>query len=115
MTVLVAGEYGKVLRINAGYDLSGATAFALTVTRPDASTFSAGTAQITVGAATIQAKVERPDGSVVQKTFIAGEYVEYTLTNGDIPIKGRYHARLQADFGAAQRLRSIDKVFRVFG
>jgi len=113
--VLNAGEYGKILRINTGYNLGGATALSLSVTRPDGSVFTRDKNDVSVGSATIQAEVEQPDGSVAQKTFTAGEYVEYTLQSGDIPDSGRYRAKLQVDFGPTQRLITVSKVFKVRG
>ncbi len=113
--MLNAGEYGKILRINTGYDLSGATAISLSVTRPDGSSFVRDQNDVSIGNSTIQADVQQPDGSTVQKTFAAGEYVEYTLQDGDIPDSGRYRAKLQVDFGPAQRLITVSKVIHVRG
>ena len=86
---LVAGEYGKILRINTSYDLSAATALLLSLTLPDKTlvTFTP-----TVGAV----DVVTPVG-----TFKANEYVEYLLADGDLPVAGNYLVQLQADFTQA--------------
>lgn len=111
--MLVAGEYGKVLRINAGVDLGASTARQLTVTRPDGSSFTRDQTDISVGTTPVTVEVEDDDGSVVSRTFAANEYVQYTLQSGDITLGGRYRLKLQVDFGAGQRLLTVNKVLRV--
>jgi len=111
--MLIAGEFGKKIRINTAYDLSGSTDLSLAVTRPDSTQFTRTQPDLVVGTATIQAEVEQFDGATVTQTFLANEYVEYALKSGDLTTPGRYRFQLQVDFGASVRLITIERDVKV--
>lgn len=97
---LVVGEYGKALILGTGLSLAGATTLALTIVRPDGTTFGGAP---TVGAV---ARTVTIDGASV--VLAAGEWVEYLLQPGDLTTTGLHRVRLQVDFGAPTRLKIVE-------
>ena len=98
-----AGEFGKTLLINCGFDLTGWTAISLAITAPD------GTAVGPRNITSIGAIDKMLDG----KTYKALQYVEYVTVSGDFPQDGLYRLKLTVDFGATKRLKTVYKDFAV--
>ncbi len=101
---LQAGEYGKVLILDAGMDLTGQTGIELEFQYPDGSskTISSG---LVVGTT---------DLVVDGETYLANTYVTYTLVNGDIYMPGLHRRKLSVRFGGSKRLVSMTDDFDVF-
>jgi len=84
---MLKNEYGNTLRVNAGFNLTSN----INTLYLDSPLTSTGDLVITpadgllVGSINIVTEVG---------TFLAGEYVEYVLLQGDIPYSGEWNARL---------------------
>ncbi|MEE8607215.1 MAG: hypothetical protein V3S55_06415 [Nitrospiraceae bacterium] len=96
------GEYGFTIRINTGFDLSDNTVLTLNVTHPDSSKT---THPMTLGTVEVTA-----DGLGI---FQANEYVEYIVQANDYTQAGKHTLSVTADFGASQRLISVDATFNL--
>ena len=98
-----AGEYGKTLVINCGFDLTGWTSISLSIVDPDGielgphAIAAIGTVNLTV------------DGVV----YLAGQYVEYVTVATEFVKAGLHRLKLTVNFGAAKRLRSVTADFVV--
>lgn len=103
---LVAGEYGKTLRVGAGLDLTGATQLTLDVRRPDYTSFQAQKPDVAVG--TTQVLDENGN-----ELMASGEYATYTVKSGDLTVDGSYLLQLTADFGAGQKLKTVTRTVAV--
>lgn len=101
--MITPNEVGKYLRINTRYDLSGATALELTVTRPDGSSFTRNNPALTVGTV---------DVTVDGVTLLANQYVNYQTQAGDLPDYGHYLMKLKAE-GNGQILYSEEHTLPV--
>lgn len=87
MGALYVGDSGKVLRVNAGFDLSANTELSLTFTKPDGTQVVKLTAD---GVAIGLADTTDPDlGQLVQN-----EYVTYTIETGLIDSEGLWQVYL---------------------
>lgn len=91
---LRAGEYGKIIRLKAFFDMSANTALAILITDPQENT---ATVTATLGTTTIT-----EDGI----TYTANEYMNYTLLSGDIDEAGEWTFQGRYDEGATKRLLS---------
>lgn len=83
------GEYGSILYINLGVDITAATSLTVVMEpeRGEAKTF---TSNIAVGTA---------NTDVDDKTYLAGEFMEYTLQDGDLDYVGQWRVRGSALVG----------------
>ncbi len=93
--MIVENEYGKVLILATGVDISTNTALKLTITRPDGSLVA------TSNNLTAPAVDVTVDGT----KYLANQYASYILQNGDITDPGEYKAKLEVTF-ADKGLRS---------
>jgi hypothetical protein len=106
--MLVAGEYGKALRINAGENLEGYSSITLAVFHPRTNQpINIINTDITVGAVDVGARVYRPDGSYKTETFLANQYIIYQTKEGEFADHGNYPAKLTVDF-PNRRMKSLD-------
>lgn len=94
------GEHGQNLNINVSFDISGASALSLSITKPDGAAFAA---TPVVG----QVDLETPEG-----TFQANQYAVYKLQPGDLSEPGDYLVRLTYT-DATKRLISDPTSFSV--
>lgn len=106
--MLVAGEEGKALRLNAAIALSDSTSRRLTIKRPDGSTRVVDDPNTDPG----KLPVGPTDVTTAEGLFRAGEYITYAVQNGDFPVAGRYQLKLQAQL-TGQLLRSVYKTIEV--
>jgi hypothetical protein len=83
MSTFNEGEYGSVLRINLGKDISAGTSLTvyLEPKRGDEKTF---TTNLVVGTSNV---------IVDDEGFLANQYLEYTLQDGDLDEHGQWRAR----------------------
>jgi hypothetical protein len=86
---LKVGEFGRIIPVNAGEDISGADSYTLVFTKPNGTTVNKtatlGDEEITV-----------VDIDGVSQTYAADEYVNYTIETGLIDAAGRWSLRLLA-------------------
>jgi len=77
------GEYGSVLRVNLDTDISAGTSLTvyLEPQRGDEKTF---TTNVVVGSSNV---------TVDDEGFLANQYLEYTLQDGDLDQAGQWRAR----------------------
>jgi len=77
------GEYGSVLRVNLDTDISAGTSLTvyLEPQRGDEKTF---TTNVVVGSSNV---------TVDDEGFLASQYLEYTLQDGDLDQAGQWRAR----------------------
>jgi len=101
----VAAEKGKTLRINAGYDLTSASAFQLDLEDPDGLS-SVINAVFSVGGV----DVTDPESGDELKAF---EYVEYVTDGTEFTKEGDYILKLSGDFGADKTLKSVNKTLYI--
>lgn len=101
----VAGEYGKTLVLNAGIDLTTATALSVTIRRPDGTT-------VTTPATPTVGTTDLTDDGI---TYAANQHALYVTQDGDIPanLDGYYDIQFTADFGANGRRKSVSRVLQV--
>jgi len=83
---MIAGEFGILLQIDTGQDLTGHTARALMIQQPDGTTL-----------------VREPTVAVPETAGV----LSYTTVAADFPRGGLYRVQAQVDIGASRRLRSI--------
>lgn len=105
--MLVAGEIGKKLRINAALAIDGSTTRVLTIKRPDGTSKT-----VTDPADGAVLPVGGTDVVTSEGTFLANQYVTYTTESADFPAGGRYQLKLEAQF-ADKTLRSVFKTVEV--
>lgn len=107
--MLVAGESGKLVSVNAGIDLSTASEIELTIIHPRtgvATIKKLSTADLSVGVVDSAVEIERNDGAIVDKTFSALQYVTFSTEEEDFPISGQYPMKLRALFPGGKDYRS---------
>lgn len=93
------GEFGNILRYNVKEDITTSTN---TVTFVDP-TGKETTRDAPVGLADVQTD---------RGKFSAGEYIEYTFAQGDIPIPGTWQCRVNSEF-STKTLKSDLTPFKV--
>lgn len=100
-------EYGLVFAFNTSFDLSAQTSLSLTFTKPDNSTLTVTSSgsDLAVGSGPLTAE----DGTV----YADGEYVTYTIQDGDIDQEGEWQARVTYNDAAGQHLISDVGTFTV--
>ena len=86
---LKLGEYGRVLAVDAGVDISTADSYAIEFTKPDRTVV-----EVTAELGIVELIVDDKDG--VSQTYAANEYVTYTIEAGLIDQTGRWTYRLLA-------------------
>jgi len=77
------GEYGSILRVNLGVDISAGTGYTVTL-EPRAGDEKPFTTNVALGTANID---------VDDETYLANQYLEYTLQDGDLDQDGPWLAR----------------------
>lgn len=107
-TEYVAGEYGKTLILNAGVDISpaaGATAYAITIERPDGSQVQSPPAP------TLGTQAVTVDGV----TYAPNQHLLYETRDGDIPanLPGYYAIQIEVLFGDSGRRLSRTRTLEV--
>ena len=97
MTPYVAGEYGKGIRFNAKFDLTGVTKITISVERSDGTIFTS--EDVTIGIVDIKS---------VYGVFKAYQYSIYVSQLNDFPenITGRFYVKLTYDFGNVRSLKT---------
>lgn len=93
------GEYGVVCRFNVGFDISQATTLTLSFTKPDGTTLTKTTPNVTAGSTDIT--------SSLGVTFSANQYALYTFAQGDVDQAGAWKARLTYDDGVKHLISNI--------
>jgi len=93
--MIVENEYGKILIIPTGIDISANTGLSLTITRPDG----------TVMTTTNNLTAPGIDVTVDNVTYSANQYASYITQLGDITGPGEYKAKIKATF-ADKELKS---------
>lgn len=78
-------EYGIVFYLNTSYVMTAFTSLSLAITRPDASVLTVTNPAVSVGLVNLTT----PNG-----TYLANQYIKYTLASGDITLAGTYTVRL---------------------
>lgn len=91
---LRANEYGKVIRLDANFDMSANTALAMLISDPSGNT------------ATVTASLGTTTIDTGTGTMTANEYMTYTLVSGDIDETGDWTFQGRYDEGASKRLLS---------
>ena len=86
MTIKV-GEVGKIIRVNADFDMSGSSNLKLVFTKPDQTTLTAQTAD-GVTAPAVDVSGTLADGTPY--SFLANEYWEYAIVAGNIDQSGQW-------------------------
>lgn len=89
------GEFGNVFRFNAGTDISSTTPTLILEPR-----FGTCLRRTTEDGVTVPSV----DFDAGNTTFLANEYVAYTIQEDDIAIAGRWRAKLEADFTPTKKL-----------
>lgn len=79
------GEYGVLFEINVNFDIGAATSLTLNFTKPDNTTLSVSTPNVTPGATTIST----PFGQ-----FLANQYAVYRFVQGNVDQAGVWKVRL---------------------
>lgn len=77
------GEYGSVLRVNLGTDISAGTSLTLYL-QPRRGEEKEFTTNLVVGSSNV---------TVDDQSFLANQYLEYTLQDGDLDEAGQWRAR----------------------
>lgn len=98
------GEYGVKFRIAVGFDISAATALALTFIKPSEVVLN-----VTTGVSVGVGNLVTPAG-----TFTTGTWAEYTFANGDVDEAGTWTVRLIYDDATGQHLLSELVTFEVY-
>ena len=91
-------EFGQVLRVNMNDDVSVNTALLFTlqpkfgesITKTDATGVSVGTANVDVG----------------DSTYLANEYLEYTIESGVLDFSGQFRMKGEATLSATNKIVS---------
>jgi DUF971 family protein len=87
-----AGEKGIIYHLNVNFNISAFTALTLTFTRPDGSTFTGTSPDVTAPAVPVVTELG---------TFAANQYAKYFIKAGDLTVEGDYSVRLTFDNTAA--------------
>lgn len=95
-------EYGQTVRVNFGQDISAATSFNFILEprigdKKEKSTAIAGTVNVVVG----------------DESYLADQYIEYTLASGDIDQDGLWRIKGEATMSATSKVISDYKMFSV--
>lgn len=95
-------EYGQTVRVNFGQDISAATSYNFILEpqigdKQEKSTAVAGTVNVVVG----------------DETYIADQYIEYTLADGDIDQDGLWRLKGEATISATNKIISDYKTISV--
>jgi hypothetical protein len=77
------GEYGSVLRVNLDTDISAGTTLTVEL-EPQTGDLKSFTSNVALGTVNV---------TVDDQTFVANEYLEYTLQDGDLDQAGQWRAR----------------------
>lgn len=88
--MIIRNEYGKILILDTGFDLSSQNGLSLVIDRPDGS-------QVTRTQASGLA-VGGTDLTVDGTTYSANTYVTYTVQDGDLQANGFYYYQLTVSF-----------------
>lgn len=80
------GEWGITFNFNQNFDISAFTALSLVITRPDGTTFTRTSPQVSVGGIALTT----PNDGI----YAAHQYAVYTFADGDLTVPGTYTARL---------------------
>ena len=77
------GEYGSIVRVDLGEDISAGTSLTV-VLEPAQGDEKSFTSNVAVGTSNVD---------VDDQSFLANQYLEYTLQNGDLDYTGQWRAR----------------------
>lgn len=91
---MIAGEYGNVLTINAGIDISAATNIVIKVK------YNGTVTEIDTGITVGLLDITTPCGDV----FEALQYAQYTILQTDFTVAGKYRAWLEFDLDGKHRI-----------
>ena len=86
MSVLKVGEIGKLILVNANYDLSSNSDLQLKFTKPDQTTLTVDVA----GGVSAPATPVTVDVDGVSTVFNANEYFQYATGSGDLSLAGNW-------------------------
>ena len=102
MSNLNVNEYGQVLRVNFGLDVSSASSYNFIIEpkvgeKVEKSTATLGTANVTVG----------------DETYTANQYIEYTTASGDLDQAGQWRIKGEATMSGSIKVISNYKSITV--
>lgn len=89
--MLTKHEYGKIIYVNVGADISTATEAELLFTKPDGTTLS----KLLANGVSIPTDPVTADCEI----YAANEYLSYTFINGDIDQDGDWNVRSRITMG----------------
>ena len=108
MTNIFVGEFGRVIYVETGYNLTSATNVEIHFSAPPGGTSFVNSAAVSVLASNIT-------NSACGIVFSAGKTVEYKLNQGDISgsaAAGNWSVHVEADFGPSVHLISSSFRFK---
>lgn len=98
------GEFGVNFVFSCGYDMSANTSLGITFTKPDGTTLTVSSPDVTVPAIDLQTTLG---------LFVAHQYVSYTFVDGDVDQAGEWSARVTYNDAAPRHLISDPGSFLV--